>query len=152
MKEQDNLKRIRICSEGEVSRANWHFMCDGKELNTISKDIIAGRHPIQIVEDRGATFIVLLKHIDFEKKYYKTIPSLSMRKNGSWALVLYNFFKSKYKDDAFFAPHDVIRNPTISELNLIKETFKKCGLCFNRKTNKVVLVDKEKYKIARNTL
>lgn len=144
MKEQDNLKRIRVCS-GEHLLDEWHFECDGKELKTISKARIAERFPIQIVEDGGDTFIVLLNHINFTKKYYKSIPSFSRRKDGSWARILYNYFKIGYKDDAYFSPNDIIRNPTMSELKYIKETFIKCGLRFNRKTSEIVMVDEEKY-------
>lgn len=154
MKEQDNLKRIRVCRGERILYGidKWYFVCDGKELKTISKARIAERFPIQIVEDRGDTFIVLLKHINFTKKYYKTIPSLSRRKNGSWAIMLYNYFKFGYTDSAYFSDNDIIRNPTIEELKYIKETFIKCGLRFNRKTNEIVMVDEEKYKIARNIL
>jgi hypothetical protein len=147
MKEQDNLKRIKVCS-GKAYLDNWHFECDGKELKTISKARIAERFPIQIVEDMGSDFlfIVLLKDINFKKKYYANIPSLSRRKDGSWAIIL----KSGYKDDAHFSDNDVIRNPTTSELKYIKETFIKCGLRFNRKTNEIVMVDEEKYNAAFN--
>ena len=145
MKEQDNLKRIKVCS-GEHILDEWYFECDGKELKTISKARIAERFPIQIVEDGNATFIVLLKHIDFTKKYYKTIPSLSRRKDGSWARILYNYFKFRYTESAYFSDNDIIRNPTLEELKYIKETFIKYGLRFNRKTNEIVIVDEEKYK------
>lgn len=147
MKEQDNLKRIRVCSGEHILYGidNWYFVCDGKKLKTISKARIAERFPIQIVEDGNATFIVLLKHIDFTKKYYITIPSLSRRKDGSWAIILYNYFKFGHTDSAYFSDNDIIRNPTMSELKYIKETFIKCGLRFNRKTNEIVMVDEEKY-------
>lgn len=148
MGEQDNLKRIKVCS-GEHILDEWYFECDGKKLKTISKARIAERFPIQIVEDMGcehSLFIVLLKDINFKKKYYANIPSLSRRKDGSWAIIL----KSGYKDDAHFSDNDVIRNPTTSELKYIKETFIKCGLRFNRKTNEIVMVDEEKYNAASN--
>lgn len=156
MKEQDNLKRIRVCSGEHILYGidKWHFVCDGKELKTISKARIAERFPIQIVEDMGYKdnlFIVLLKHIDFAKKYYKTIPSLSRRKDGSWAIILYHYFKFGHTDSAFFSDNDIIRNPTMSELKYIKETFIKCGLRFNRKTNEIVMVDEEKYNTSLKT-
>lgn len=151
MKEQDNLKRIRVCS-GEHILDEWYFECDGKELKTISKARIAERFPIQIVEDMGCKdflFIVLLKDINFREKYYAKIPPFST--NGSWARILYThskMSKMKRKDvvQAWFSPNDIIRNPTIEEMKYIKETFIKCGLRFNRKTNEIVIVDEEKYK------
>ena len=152
MEEQDNLKRIRVCS-GKHILDEWHFECDGKELKTISKARIAERFPIQIVENMGSDFlfIVLLKDINFKKKYYACIPSLSRRTDGSWAKILYDYVKFGYKDEAPFSPNDIIRNPTMSELKYIKETFIKCGLRFNRKTNEIVMVDKEKYNAAFKT-
>jgi hypothetical protein len=96
-------------------------------------------------------FIILLKDINFKKKYYACIPSLSRRTDGSWAKILYDYVKFGYKDEAPFSPNDIIRNPTMSELKYIKETFIKCGLRFNRKTNEIVMVDKEKYNAAFKT-
>lgn len=150
MKEQDNLKRIKVCS-GEHILDEWHFECDGKELKTISKARIAERFPIQIVEDMGSEFlfIALLKDINFKLKYYACIPSFSRRTDGSWASILYTHSKMKRKNvaaEAQFSVNDIIRNPTMSELKYIKETFMKFGLCFNRKTNEIVMVDEEKYK------
>ena len=116
--------------------------------------------PFQIVDEmRGGkvdrTWVVLTSNIDTINKMYISISPFhddwvkeekeyirqhneTHRFNKNWTLRLCSDKKSSY--EAKIEEYDVIRNPTMEELDFIQQIFRINGYKFNRKTNKLIKV------------
>jgi hypothetical protein len=115
--------------------------------------------PFKIVDEiRGGkvdrTWVVLTSNIDTINKRYKSIApfhkywvkaekeyirqfGVTFRLNKAWILRLCSNMESLY--EAKIGEYDVIRNPTMEELDFIQHIFRINGYKFNRKTNKVII-------------
>ena len=116
--------------------------------------------PFQIVDEiHGGkvdkTWVVLTSNIDTINKRYKSISpfhkdwvkeekkyihqhNAAYRFNKTWILRLCSNIESLC--EAKIEEYDVIRNPTMEELDFIQHIFRINGYKFNRKTNKLIKV------------
>ena len=116
--------------------------------------------PFQIVDEmRGGkvdrTWVVLTSNIDTinkryisispfhndwikaEKEHIRQFGGTTYRFNNRWVLRLCS---NNIYDEAKIEESDVIRNPTMEELDFIQQIFRINGYKFNRKTNKLIKI------------
>jgi len=102
------------------------------------------RCPIQIIDEptrfKGARWIALLKDINFEAKLYLNIVHFhkGFLQGASCYDRLWINKLFKGRNSAEIAPDDIIRNPTIEELNQIKDILKQNGFKLNFKTLELI--------------
>jgi hypothetical protein len=115
--------------------------------------------PFQIVDEMrdgkvDRTWVVLTSNIDTINKRYKVIAPFhkcwvkeekeyirqhneTHKFDKKWALKLCSHMLSSYYE-AKIEEYDVIRNPTMEELDFIQQIFRINGYKFNRKTNNLI--------------
>lgn len=103
------------------------------------------RCPIQLVEDGCDLWFTLLADIDFKNKMYKNIVLYDDFTHSATARNIMVRRWMQHSNEARFAHSDIIRNPTVNELQEILSRFKKYGMVFNKKKNKFVVVDKKAF-------
>ena len=101
---------------------------------------VSKRCPFQIVEDGRARWITLLRDIDF-KRY--TYGAAGLFHNGehivnTWVSDLYHRFGYSK-----FTPGDIIRNPTVDEMQSIISSLRTNGYYFNKKTNELKKIEED---------
>ena len=91
--------------------------------------------PIQIIELNGTLWITLWEYIDFKSLVYRRLACFSAS-NNTW---MYDLFSQRIGGYYFsFASGDIIRNPTLEEMQWINSSLKRNNVTFNRKTNKLI--------------
>lgn len=103
------------------------------------------RCPIQVVEDGCDLWFTLLADIDFKNKMYKNIVLYDNFTHSTRARNIMVRRWMQHSNEARFAHSDIIRNPTVNELQEILNRFKKYGMVFNKKKNKFVVVDEKAF-------
>ena len=116
-----------------VKSLNYDIILDPNDFDK------SKRYPFQIIEDGAAKWITPLKDINFENHTY---GATGLFHNGahivnSWVSDLYNRI-----GHAKFAVGDIIRNPTDKEIQAIHTILKNKGYRYNRKTNKLIDIEK----------
>lgn len=116
-----------------VKSLNYDIILDPNDFDK------SKRYPFQIIEDGAAKWITLLKDINFENHTY---GATGLFHNGahivsSWVSDLYNRL-----GQAKFSVGDIIRNPTDKEMQAIHIILKNKGYRYNRKTNKLIDIEK----------
>lgn len=91
--------------------------------------------PIQIIDLNGILWITLWEYIDFKSLVYRKLALFDSR-NGTW---MYELLRQPIASYYFsFASGDIIRNPTLEEIQWINSSLKRNNVTFNRKTNKLI--------------
>lgn len=103
------------------------------------------RCPIQLVEDGWDLWFTLLADIDFKNKMYKNIVLYDDFTHSIRARNMMVRRWMQHSNEARFAHADIIRNPTVNELQEILSRFKKYGMVFNKKKNEFVVINKKAF-------
>jgi len=91
--------------------------------------------PIQIIDLNGMLWITLWEYIDFKSLVYRKLALFDSR-NDIW---MYQLLRQPIASYYFsFARGDIIRNPTLEEIQWINSSLKRNNVTFNRKTNKLI--------------
>ena len=91
--------------------------------------------PIQIIDLNGILWITLWEYIDFKSLVYRKLALFDSR-NDTWMYELLTQPIARYYFS--FASGDIIRNPTLEEIQWINSSLKRNNVTFNRKTNKLI--------------